>query len=603
MNLNLLTPKRNTRTAIHRAPGHSGTTLGRASLVIATASVAAVLGACGGGGGGTSSTGTTSTATATPTAALSPDCTGSGCGAVDAGTYSGVGLGVWKYDNTGTKNASLDINIKGVKAGQSITLLYSNGSANTLTNVPTPTTPDLTQPNPVPSRVDMVSGNGSSTIAHVEEDSMHAQMLERNREAANEVLTMPKARFSMEFLAQSTPQPHSAPAIGSSGTWIEGSATPAVTYKTNVADSCQLPSGRNVVFWLDPNADSRNPIPYPTINAVTPTDITAMKNTVCGANGGFDRLKNLLGDVWGSDATKYSNLIQDPSGGLKDINIAILAVDSPNYQVDWAGYFWGQNNILRSYEYPKYVNSNESLVFFINASQVHSDRNYALSTLLHEATHMTNFYQRSVSRDVDHDTWLEETSAMMTEDIVSPTVISGYNKIDAYRLPSYLSTGGGVSYINWSATNARGNYGVGGSFGAYLNRRFGIGLYQQLLTSCSNEATQGSYQCLDSLIKLNGGVSFADEFAHFGASAFGAISATNSGVAKYGFPAKVSNGYSLQAIDVASKVAGIPHTATSLTSTFPATSHTYLRETVNSSTYTRKGVTVPAQSTLIVVVQ
>jgi hypothetical protein len=138
-------------------------------------------------------------------------------------------------------------------------------------------------------------------------------------------------------------------------------------------------------------------------------------------------------------------------------------------------------------------------------------------------------------RGVVHDTWLEETSAMMTEDIVSPAVIpppaGGYNKILNVRLPAYLASGGGVSYINWpTLSSSEPFYGMGGGFGAFLNRRYGLSIYQGLVTSCvdgraatATSPAQTSLTCLDQLIRAQGGSGFRDELSRFGATVFGRL--------------------------------------------------------------------------------
>ena len=51
----------------------------------------AVLAGCGGGGGGGPSG---------PSSQLTAACSGTACGAANATTYSGQGVGVWSYTNT-----------------------------------------------------------------------------------------------------------------------------------------------------------------------------------------------------------------------------------------------------------------------------------------------------------------------------------------------------------------------------------------------------------------------------------------------------------------------------------------------------------------------
>jgi Peptidase M30 len=233
--------------------------------------------------------------------------------------------------------------------------------------------------------------------------------------------------------------------------------------------------------------------------------------------------------------------------------------------------------------------------------------NFISSTLIHEATHMINYYQRSVLKGNGHDTWLEETTAMMSEDTLSNSVFGAgvYNKISG-RTNTYLSTGGGVDYANWptSLGNTTNYYNIGGAFGAYLNRRYGLAMVKGLATNCNDGTSTGtvsSYVCLDALIKTNGGAGFAEDYARFGASVFARIAATAQ-PAGYGFPSKTDGGYTYSAFDLSLRAAPAPVT---LAGGLPATTHIFQTDTVaaGKTSYARTGMVVPANTTLIVVVQ
>jgi hypothetical protein len=352
------------------------------------------------------------------------------------------------------------------------------------------------------------------------------------------------------------------------------------------------------VVWVDPTAQSSG--------KVSSAAVTAFTDTMCGSNGasgGYAQLSTLLGDAWG--VTQFSNLI--PDSPLQDINIVI--VNAPA-STSWAGYFYGGNDFKAGTSANLVANSNEALVFFINADAVQIDQQYTLSTLIHEATHMVNFYQRYIKNNLDHDTWLEETSAMMSEDIISPTVIKNangtpYNKVAQYRLPSYMLSGGAVDYVDWpTLADASSNYDLGASFGAYLNRRYGLSIYKQLVTTACNDAvgtTGTSFTCLDSLIKARGGNGFADEFAHFGASVFAAV-APGTAPSFLGYPARTDGGYTLAAITPPASHVVAP---AALGTSFTATTHTYQVDTVaaGKTSYVRNGVIVPANSTLLLVIK
>lgn len=502
---------------------------------------------------------------------LVPDCGGASCAAVDATTYSGSGIGVWRYNNSSGTDARIDINISGVSAGKVATLVFSNGSEATAS---APSSGVLASPATAsPARADAGTSLGTDAGSRGLDDS-HAQMLEKNRAfaagligsgtgaksaAADLISTRSAAVTRLSF----------SPAVGTTRTWIDNAPSTPVAYSTSVQFVCSLPSGRDVVWWVDPTIVSSGKFTAAAWSAA----LSAMQTSYCGSTGGLVQLTALLGDVWGPGSSRYTNLIQDTPGSPQNVNVVLLNVPASS---TWAGYFFGGNNLLKTAS----ASSNEALAFFINADQVKLDINFVTSTLLHESTHMVNFYQRSVVRGVIHDTWLEETSAMMTEDIVVPTVVNGYDKILVERLPAYLATGGNVSYINWpTLANSAPNYAIGGGFGAFLNRRYGLSIYQQLVTSCSDgvsaNAALTSYACLEGLIQAGGGVSFSDEFARFGATALGQLPVIGT-PRGYGYPATVAGAYSLQAKDlsavaIAAAAARIPGLA--------ATSHTYQRDT------------------------
>jgi hypothetical protein len=376
--------------------------------------------------------------------------------------------------------------------------------------------------------------------------------------------------------------------LNSKKLWVDffggGSGTP---YNTTLKATCSIPSGRNVNIWVDDNSLANN--------QVNDTDVGNITSTYCDPNGAAAKLNALLGDFWGNDT--YANDISDSP--LQDVNIAIINNPSSS---GWAGYFNSGNNILKS---STFTNTNEALVFFISAPNLKSNSKYILSTLIHESTHMINSYQMRIkSKGVKgHDTWLEETSAMMSEDIIAPTVIfnadgSPYNKITTIRLPNYIKSGAGISYLNWVALNDN-NYSTGAAFGAFLNRKYGLSIYKNIIN-----CTMPSYSCMDNLIKKIGGFGFSDEFSHMGASVF-SLMPGNSSPINYGYPAKYDGGYNLLPADLSVYAANRPTNAAALSSGFTATTHTYQIDTIpfGKTNYIRSGVVVPANTSLILTIK
>jgi Peptidase M30 len=596
----------------------------------------AFLAACGGGGGGgdvattnvnlggvspgSGVPGATAILNATPTVVVSNTptvtlskpsqisltCSSTSCSsAVGTASIGNAGAMVWNYSNTSTTATSVDIALTSVVSGKVVSVIFSNGSTIAASSVPSlGASPDLLQ-NPLAAPQFKLS-MAAESLMHDHHDTHHHQTLDNNRQIAKSLvsdISLPAlSTVGFDALIPPTQALYAAPALNTAKTWIDygGSGTTPKNYPTTAQATCTVPNGRNVVVWVDPAAQS--------LGKVSASSIASVANSYCGGSGGYRQVTSLLGDAWGFGAGKYATLlIQDTPTVLQDINIVILNVPST---AGWAGYFYGGNNFLKTATQP---NTNQALVFFINADTLNSNLNFALSTLLHETTHMVNFYQRAVNIGYQHDTWLEETSAMMTEDIVTPTVVKdiygvGYNKIISSRLPGYLLTGGGVSYVNWPNLSGP-NYSMGGAFGAFLNRRYGLSIYQQLVSRCiDGTATTTSYGCLDSLIKTNGGVGYSDEFARFGATIFGAMPAVGAPTG-YGYPALTSTTlagtYNLMPIDVSALSASIPTLASPLASGFTATTHTYLRDTiaVGATSYSRRGIVVPPNTSVTVVVK
>jgi hypothetical protein len=311
----------------------------------------------------------------------------------------------------------------------------------------------------------------------------------------------------------------------------------------------------------------------------------------------------LIGDAWGSVPAGVSSSYISDAGGKQDINIVILDALTST----WAGYFYGVNNYLTSVN----ANSNQALVFFLRASSIATDLRFMQSSLVHEATHMVNFYQRSIAQGVSHDTWLEETSAMMSEDIITPTLVKNanntdYNNITSYRLPLYAVSGAAHSLTNWASLNST-SYAMGGAFGAFINRRYGVPLYKQLITCGTGATGSSSYACMDYLIKTNGGTGFANDFSKLGVTVFSQLGTANLPTG-YGFPAKTGGGYTLAAADVANAVAAAgyatPSNGTAVTS-FSGVMHGYKKDTIaaGKTTFARTGVVVPGNTSLVVMVK
>ncbi len=570
---------------------------------------------CGGGSGSAAPT-----SVPFASSAVIADCSGNNCAATTGTTsiYSGSGTGVWRFDNTADVPAVGTVTIQGVSAGKTVTLLYSNASLNTTAST-APSAGTLATPvvtDKAVSASPVGAPNAAQDPAH--DHTSHHSMLAANRQIMLDMKAQAAQQSSasiraLKAQAEANAVPLPVTTVGAPRSWNENGFT-----KTNYATTAKIicPAGtlgRQVVIWVD-NAAYQN-------GWVLNSELAAYQSAFCGTNnndGAYAKVANAIGDVWGSvpDAYYSSTSIADTATQKQNVNIVIL---DPGVGADWGGYFYSLNNRLQTTS-SLYANSNEALVFFVNARQ---SLNYTQSVLIHELTHMINYYQRFILNKDVYESWLEETTAMMTQDIFdNPTQFLNLLNRSACLpivcdVQSYATSGAGISYFNWPETISNNHYYMGAAFGAYLNRRFGPNIYLQLTTDCyTAPANTSGRTCLDMLIKANGGESFDAEFARFGASVFGRMGGAGEPT-NFGYPAKSgsvvlkrTNGagvispimsYSLSAIDLSSMAIPNP---TALTG-FPYSTHTYRIDTVanGKTSYIRNNVSVPAKTSLTVVVK
>jgi PKD repeat protein len=513
---------------------------------------------------------------------LSAYCTGPFCGATDAATYAGNGVGIWRYNNTTSSDATINVAINGVQAGQTAILTFSNGQSSPAGSVPAPGALQ-----DVLATSSAAAGNTRQALGN----RNHTLILERNKIVADGFVrnfAAREQRVARAIRAKSRTQiiASAAPAIGTARTWNDGGNS----VPTSVQASCPLSTGRNAVFWVDQALLDETALP---------ANLATLTTAYCGSGDAYARLVSLLGDAWGAAAAASPTLIQDGPGALQDINVVILKTLSVS---EASGYFSSMNNLTLAAN----PASNQALAVFLYGEQFvlpQEAPTYA-SVLIHESTHLINFYQRAVARGTAHDVWLEETSAMMSEDIVTPAAVPGFDETWA-RHQGYISSGGNLGYIGWTAPSG-GSYNQGGAFAAFLDRRYGLNIYKQLITDCvDGTGTHSSYQCMDHLILQNGGLGFADEFARMGASTFGGMPGGNLPLG-FGLPGIVADGYFLGPYD--SSVLRNPALSTPpvpLANGYLATSQTYQIDSIaaDKTQYQRNGVVVPANTTMILVIQ
>ena len=516
--------------------------------------------------------------------ALVPWCAGPLCAARDGGAYSGPGLAIWRYHNSTALPAQPVVRLAGLTAGRQVTLVLSNGNRDAV-SVAGPWQGSRTVPAP-PGSPELAA---PSEPADPREEA-HAAMALRNHEAARRIAALPRTERSGAAASIGPATLRATPVVGDTRSWTDTFTSPAVAYATRVHATCAVPGGRNVVFWIDPTVLGAG--------KVTEEMLLLLEAKFCGATGGVARTVALLGDVWGPAASSIAGILHESPGALLDVNVAILGV-SP--ATPWGGYVDPDNARLKGAAAP---NSNEALVFMVNGADLPNSPEYYVSLLVHELTHMVNVYQRSVVLGAVNDVWLEEMSAMMSEDVVAPALNETYSTLLG-RVLSYAQTGAGLGLESWPVNVVSfPHYGMGGAFGAFLNRRYGLSVYRGITAGCTTPSTiSDGHACLDGLIRLAGGLGYADDFDRLGASVFSRLPGELLPWG-FGFPERFAGGYDLWQLPVAILPGPLP-VAPAIDPTFPATSQVFVEDTVaaGATTYTRTGVTVPPGTSLLVVVR
>ena len=531
----------------------------------------AVLAGCGGGGGGGPSG---------PSSQLTAACSGTACGAANATTYSGQGVGVWSYTNTTQAEQQIPVALTNLGSKQ-VTLIYTN---NGDASVPMPAL-TLTPP--------------AATTATAQKSLSAApatgnQIPERIRNFKPRLTAADtQARQSIK------PQAAAILPVGSQRSWfVQPGDSRIETRQATLRRQASVPTPtgtRTINVWLE---DSE----YDAAKVSDAMLDTLVQRFTSGSDAVYPLITGLSGEPWG--AHSYGNLI-DPDQPL-DIVFVNFVPDRTPYGL--LGYFWSLNNFKADPADPDVKYSNQSLSFYMDTETLYLDpaagMTNQISTLSHEFVHMTNFYRRSVQlskpgTDYAFDTFLEEMSAMMGEDIVAQRVTPGFNSIASGRVPSWLSRSGfNCDPAAWSADTAAPCFGydVNGSLGAYLVRQYGVGFYKQLL---SNTTSTDSLQVLGNAIQQAGGPTLPVAVQRWGANIALLPADSPSG---FGWPARTEQGFTLAAIN-GSSLASSRVLPTTVPVNLNARGHfPFLRQPDAQGTY-QEQLRVPAGSTLTAVVR
>jgi len=259
----------------------------------------------------------------------------------------------------------------------------------------------------------------------------------------------------------------------------------------------------------------------------------------------YDWVTNIYGEEWastGEGVTLDDSLIPADNG----IHVLLTDIDQDDLSSTTGytvGYFWSKDN----YTTTAYSKSNARVMFYIDAV-LFADPNQSddtpvttwtmdnywpgeiVSTLAHEFQHMIEFYQKSVLKKTDgEDTWLNEMSSQVTEDLVAEKLgVLGPRGVAATdgtagsadnfegRIPLY-NAAGYMRLVEWTNDSyVLVNYSNVYAFGAYLARNYGGAALLRSIQHNAYTDTQAVTQAVSDVMSLS--VTFTELVRRWGAA-------------------------------------------------------------------------------------
>lgn len=518
--------------------------------------------ACGGGGGGSDPT------PPAPVSALTAACSGAFCGAASNTRYSGEGVGVWSYTNSGEKEASIPVVLENV-GQRAVTLVYTNP------NAPGVQMPALTL---TPATTAKAQQDGD---AHAHRNQIPEAV--RQFDAA--------AHLGKAGAGQAKAATTKA-AVGAQRTWYINADNGMEQRTATLKRQKTFADGRVINLWLEDTEAGAGKMTDAMLD-------TFMERFARPANSVYGLVTGLAGQPWGAHA--YNDLI----AAEQPIDIVFVNFVPDGKPYGLLGYFWSLNNLQANPSIGQLKYSNESLSFYMDTETVYLDlargMDVQISTLAHEFVHMVNFYQRRVLRGMSYgfDTFLEEMSAVMVEDVLGERITPGYNTARDEHMPAWLARSGfNCDPTEWSTGSTCFGYNVVGSYGAYLLRQYGVGFYQQML---KNTSSTDSWTVLDNAITTAGGPGLAGTLPRWGASI--ALLPGAASPQGYGYPQRNdASGFTLVGINGPdyAKVRQLPD---AVPPTLAGHGHFPLTRQANDKGVYQEQLSVPQGATLTVVVQ
>ncbi len=501
---------------------------------------------------------------------LSAACSGTFCGAAGPQTYSGSGVGIWRYDNSTSGTVQLPVSIDGV-SGKNLTLVFTNTS-DTSVSMPSISTRAVSA---APA-----SAQSSSAVL----DGTHMPGVNQ----VPEVIRNYRTSASSAGGERKSSIPTRAALVGEQRNWkhYDESVRAATLRK-----KWQAADGRVINLWVENSEFSSGKVTSGLVETVA-------AKFDSDSNSAYPMVTDLAGKPWGPHQNSAAYI-----GPEQEFNLVLLNFDRDGLAWNVVGYFWEVNNERGN------ALGNEALALFIDTETLYlagaEGQAFTVSVMAHELLHMINFYERVMvasagsANNYAYATWLEEMSALMMEDVVGLRLDPAYHSLRDTRYAQWLGANFNCGFIQaWddTVTSSCFSYSHAASFGAYLLRHLGVDFYKNLLRDTSSP---DSVAVLDHAIRQAGGQGLSAALRDWGTNL--ALLPAGSSPRGFGYPLRADGGYTLPAVDGPAYAASRRMPRTAPATLMPAGHFPVLR-TPSASNYS-ESISVPKGTSLSIIVR
>jgi hypothetical protein len=463
---------------------------------------------CGGSGNGSDQSGNTEgqgggkDPSGNSAPSFTSDCSENYCGS-NANTYTGIGIGAWHYKNNSDKNVALNVSLSNV-TDKNITIVFTNEGSNKVQ------LPHITVNTALKSKMNVKNAGYIDTFNYIPDNIKKFNFKD---------LTLQKSKSYQNTNYQIAANTWG---VNDQKHWYVSKEQRIATLKKQ-----ETISGLTVNIWLENSEYGDKKITDATIDKISSRLDDVVRNVV-----------SIAGEPWGTH--QYSNLI--PSN--QPLNIVLANFNQDGQGFGTIGYFYPLNNFINDSASIK--DSNEALAIFVDTETIYDNRTddgilYGISTIAHELTHAVHFYKRLVVTGEGFDTFLNEMTAIMMEDIVAQDIDSTFNNVKLRYVQWHKDTLYGHNFADWiTDDDSDDSYDIAGSFGAFLLRQHGVNFYKTLFTARSDlSASNKSLNILDKAIKEYNGEGLGRALQRWGASI--AMLPANESPKGFGYPMRYDN--------------------------------------------------------------